>query len=275
MLVNKGFSISEALKYLKISRSTYYYKPRKYTRRAKDEKIFKEIEELKREHPYWGYRRICAMLKKKGNNIINHKKVYRIMKEKGLLIKVKHKKACRTIQKKIKPNRAREVLGIDMTKILTRDGGWVYYVAVIDWYTREILGSEISLRCRVEEWLRALDRALNKGYPEGVREKGVILVSDNGSQPTSRKFLKECKILGIKQIFTSYNNPKGNANTERYFRTYKEEVAWVMDNPGYEELVEKTNKFERFYNEEYPHSALGYKSPKEVYEENLSLHKIA
>lgn len=262
MLVNKGFSISEALKYLKISRSTYYYKPRKYTRRAKDEKIFKEIEELKREHPYWGYRRICAMLKKKGNNIINHKKVYRIMKEKGLLIKVKHKKACRTIQKKIKPNRAREVLGIDMTKILTRDGGWVYYVAVIDWYTREILGSEISLRCRVEEWLRALDRALNKGYPEGVREKGVILVSDNGSQPTSRKFLKECKILGIKQIFTSYNNPKGNANTERYFRTYKEEVALVMDNPGYEELAEKTNKFEGFYNEEYPHSALGYKSPK-------------
>jgi len=56
LLVNKGFSISEALKYLKISRSTYYYKPRKYTRRTKDEKILKEIEELKRKHPYWGYR---------------------------------------------------------------------------------------------------------------------------------------------------------------------------------------------------------------------------
>ena len=85
--------------------------------------------------------------------------------------------------------------------------------------------SEISLRCRTEEWLRALDRALNKGYVEGVRGKGVILVSDNGSQPTSRKFLKERKVLGIKQVFTSYNNPKGNANTERCFRTYKEEVA--------------------------------------------------
>jgi putative transposase len=71
--------------------------------------------------------------------------------------------------------------------------------------------------------------------------------------------------LGIKQIFTSYNNPNENTNTERYFRTYKEEVALVMDNPGYEELVEKTNKFERFYNEEYPHSVLGYKSPKEVF----------
>jgi len=198
------------------------------------------------------------------------------MKENGLLIKVKHKKACRTIQKKIKPNRHREILGIDMTKILTRDAGWVYYVVVvIDWYTREILGSEISLRCRTEEWLKALNKALNNGYPKGVRGKEVKLVSDNGSQPTSRKFLKECKVLGMKQIFTSYNNPKGNANTERYFRIYKEEVAWVMDNPGYEELIERTKAFEKFYNDEYPHSALGYKNPKEVFEETLSLHKIA
>jgi len=122
--------------------------------------------------------------------------------------------------------------------------------------------------------LKALDRALNNGYPKGVREKEVILVSDNGSQPTSRKFLEECSVLGIKQVFTSYNNPKGNANTERYFRTYKEEVAWVLDT-SYEELVERTKAFEKFYNEEYPHSTLGYKSPKEVFEENLSLHKIA
>ena len=85
------------------------------------------------------------------------------------------------------------------------------------------------------------------------------------------------EILGIDiiKVFTSYNNPKGNANTERYFRTYKEEVAWVLDNPSYEELVERTKDFERFYNEEYPHSAISYKSPKEVFEESLGLHKIA
>jgi len=274
MLVDKGFRISEALKYLKISRSTYYYKSRRYVKKPKDEETLKEIEELKREHPYWGYRRICAMMKKKGNKV-NHKRVYRIMKENGLLFKVEHKKASRTIQKKIKPEKPREILGIDMTKVYTKDGGWVYYIAVIDWYTREILGSEISLRCRAEEWLRALDNALNEGYREGVRGERVILVSDNGSQPTSRKFLKECQVLGIKQVFTSYNNPKGNANTERYFRTYKEEVAWLLDNPRYEELVEKTKEFERFYNEEYPHSALGYKSPKEAYEEFMRLYKIA
>ena len=274
MLVDNGFSLSEALKYLEISRSTYYYKPKKYTRRTNDGEILKQIEELKREHPYWGYRRICAMMKKSGNNV-NHKRVYRIMKENGLLFKVEHKKASRTIQKKIKPDRPREVLGIDMTKVYTKDGGWAYYIAVIDWYTREILGSEINLRRRAEEWLKALDKALNEGYREGVRGERVILVNDNGSQPTSVKFLKECQVLGIKQVFTSYNNPKGNANMERYFRTYKEEVAWLLDNPRYEELVEKTKEFERFYNEEYPHSAIGYKSPKEAYEEFVRLYKIA
>lgn len=93
----------------------------------------------------------------------------------------------------------------------------------------------------------------------------------------STKFLKECAVLGIKQIFTSYNNPKGNgnANTERYFRTYKEEVAWILGNPSYEELVERAKDFGRFYNEEYPDSAMGYKSSKEVFEESVSLHKIA
>jgi len=133
---------------------------------------------------------------------------------------------------------------------------------VIDWYTREILESKISLRCRTKEWLKALDKALNEGYLEGVRGKEVILVRNNGSQPTSTKFLKECAVPGIKQIFKGYNNPKGNVNTERYFRTYKEEVAWILDNSSYEELVERTKDFERFYNEEYPHSALGYKNPK-------------
>jgi len=103
---------------------------------------------------------------------------------------------------------------------------------------------------------------LKNSSKSGVRGEEVILVSDNGSQLTSMKFLKEFAILGMKQIFTSYNNPKGISSTERYFRTYKEEVAWILDDPSYEELVERTKDFERFYNEEYSHSALGYKNPK-------------
>jgi len=87
-----------------------------------DEEILKEIEELKGEHPYWGYHRTWAMLRKKGNKL-NQKRVYRIMKKIELLFRVEHKKACETIQKKIKPTKPREVSGIDMIKVFTRDAG--------------------------------------------------------------------------------------------------------------------------------------------------------
>jgi len=73
---------------------------------------------------------------------------------------------------------------------------------------------------------------LSKQYPEGVLGKELKLVSDNGCQPTSTRFMKSCNTLGIKQIFTSYNNPKGNVETERSIRTLKEELFWIEEWQG-------------------------------------------
>jgi len=69
--------------------------------------------------------------------------------------------------------------------------------------------------------------AVNREFPQGVRGENLKLVNDNGSQPTSRSFMKDMVLLGIEQIFTSYDNPKGNAETERMMRTIKEEVIWI------------------------------------------------
>lgn len=77
--------MTEAVRYLGVSRSAYYYKPRKYERKKDDEEMLKRIREIKREHPYWGYRRICAMLRKEGEKV-NHKRIYRLMKENGLVL---------------------------------------------------------------------------------------------------------------------------------------------------------------------------------------------
>ncbi|GAB4192632.1 MAG: hypothetical protein Tsb0015_14940 [Simkaniaceae bacterium] len=73
----------------------------------------------------------------------------------------------------------------------------------------------MGLASKTEDWLGALEEGINKQYPEGVKGREIKLVSDNGCQPTSQRFMKSCNLLGIKQIFTSYNNPKGNAETER------------------------------------------------------------
>jgi transposase InsO family protein len=109
-----------------------------------------------------------------------------------------------------------------------------------------------------------MDFAIQKEFPEGVRGNELKLVSDNGSQPTSTSFMREMALLGIKQIFTSYDNPKGNAETERVMRTIKEELIWLNEFGSLEEARENIrNWIMNDYNKLYVHSSLGYLSPEE------------
>jgi len=73
---------------------------------------------------------------------------------------------------------------------------------------------------------------VTKRFPAGIKDRlveSLYLVSDNGCQPTSLSYMKGCSDLGIKQIFTSWYNPKGNADTERVIRTLKEDLVWCYD----------------------------------------------
>jgi transposase InsO family protein len=90
------------------------------------------------------------------------------------------------------------------------------------------------------------------------------LVSDNGSQPTATGFMATMSTLGIEQVFTSYDNPKGNAETERMMRTIKEELLWLREFRTLEEAREAIHHWITVdYNQQYVHSSLGYKSPCE------------
>lgn len=71
--------------------------------------------------------------------------------------------------------------------------------------------------------------AINRQFPGGARGYDLTLMSDNGCQPTPISFMKVCRILNIKLVFTSYNNPKGNADTERTMRKLKEERIWLKE----------------------------------------------
>ena len=88
------------------------------------------------------------------------------------------------------------------------DSGWVYVVIVLDWYTKKIVGHYSGTRATSGEWLKALEKGLNREFPGGVRGQGLKLMSDNGSQPTSLSFMKACSNLEVQQVFTSYNDPK-------------------------------------------------------------------
>lgn len=261
-----GQSIKGACEALGVSRSGYYRRrgPRGCSVDSEGE-LLSRIREICAAHPFWGYRRVTAWLRHREGHLINHKKVYRLMKESGLTVKSKRYRACRTPQRsKPRAVRPNQYWGIDMTKFMIPSLGWCYLIVVLDWFTKKVVGWDVCLRARSREWFGALERAVSEGFPEGVRGRGLKLVSDNGSQPTSRSFMTGAATLGIEQIFCSYDNPKGNAETERFMRTIKEELIWLAEFGGFEEAKERIGTWiEDDYNKLYVHSVLGYLSPEE------------
>ena len=131
-----------------------------------------------------------------------------------------------------------------MTKVMTRDG-WAYIVLVLDWYSKKIVGHYCGDQSKAWHWLAALNKAVNRQFPNGIREAEaeLTLMSDNGSQPTSRVFMETCAGLGIRQAFTAYNNPKGNADTERMMRTLKEELCRLQERQSADELKTALDTF--------------------------------
>ena len=193
--------------------------------------ILARMQALKAEHPFWGYRRIWATLRYVDGLPVNKKRVLRVMRDAGLLVKPNLRlKASRTpTTRKPRATAPNQWWGIDMTKVLVDSFGWLYVVVVLDWYTKKYVGYHIGLQSTAQHWLAALDMAVQRQFPEGVRGHDLHLMSDNGCQPTSVRFLAVCGQLGITQAFTSYNNPKGNADTERSIRTLKEECVWLRE----------------------------------------------
>jgi transposase InsO family protein len=116
------------------------------------------------------------------------------------------------------------------------------------------------------DWLIALERAVSCRFPNGILSKRgkPKLISDNGCQPTSEQFMKACSQLKIKQIFTTWNNPKGNADTERFFRTLKEDLVWIND---WSIPFDFQSDFESWisqYNTDFPHQSLRYLTPQQA-----------
>ena len=230
---------------------------------ARNEKVTSRIKAIKCDHPFWGYRRVWAHLNFIDGITINKKRVYRLMQEHQLLVKPNHKLRAkrRVTTSKPRPVRPNHWWGIDMTKVMIEGVGWQYVVIVIDWYTKKVVGHYSGAQSKSWHWLAALNMAANKQCADGTREYEVHLMSDNGCQPTSQSFIKACASMGIKQAFTSYNNPKGNADTERFMRTLKEELVWINEWTSPKQFNDALDKWINYYNNHYLHSTLNYQTP--------------
>mgnify|MGYP001257154451 CR=1 FL=1 len=238
---------------------------RSQSRIKHDAPILKRILSIKSEHPLWGYRRVWAYMRYRDARIIGKNRVYRLMRENGLLVTRNTRLKAKRYSTRSKPRSKvpNQYWGMDMTKIRLSTWGWIYVHCVLDWYSKEIIGYYVSTTSKTHDWLAALDMAVSNRFPEGIwLKKGKPkLITDNGCQPTSQSFMKACSYLGIKQIFTTWNNPKGNADTERVFRTLKEDLVWTHDWNLPFEFQKDFEAWVHNYNTDFPHQSLNYKTP--------------
>jgi len=165
--------------------------------------LLEEIKKLKGEHPFWGYRKVWAYLRYREGLNINKKRIYRLMKKNNLLVtknnKLKAKRAKFPYKSKPKPIRPNQIWGIDMTKILIQNAGWMYLQLVLDWFTKKIVGYSLSFTSKTGDWLDAFPKdptllensafspkenlplAENSQFPMGIRDslkENLYLVSD-------------------------------------------------------------------------------------------------
>jgi transposase InsO family protein len=255
---------------------------RSLKRIEQDQKHLIKIKELKKEHPLWGYRSVWAYLNNRKHYKIARNCVQRLMQENDLTVKPNDRlKAKRgNLRRKPRADRPNQFWGIDMTKIKLHSWGWFYLTIVLDWYTKEIIGYSLSIQSKTDDWLDALEMAINNRFPNGIKDtvkEQLHLISDNGCQPTSGRFMLNCSLAGIKQIFTTWSNPKGNADTERVIRRIKEDFIWIneWDNPF--DLQDDFKQWVNDYNTDFPHQALMFATPEGFYKNwiinELNLHK--
>jgi len=248
---------------LDISRSGLYYQPVGIS--EEDLTLMKLIDRQYLVTPFYGVRKIAAWLKSQGRRV-NRKRVRRLMRTMGLKAIYRCPRTSQpTPGHKIYPyllsgmkiTRSNQVWAADITYIpMAR--GFLYLVAIIDWYSRYVLSWRLSNTLDAGSCVEALKEALKNGRPE-------IFNTDQGAQFTSEAFTGLLKRHGVRISMDGKGSYNDNLFIERLWRSVKyEEVYLKAYQDGKEARVGIGNYF-RFYNTDRPHQALGYRTPAEVF----------
>ncbi len=180
-MVTQGFTATLVAVTLAISRSSLYYRTRPRGSRA-DRTYDEQIVMACGEKLAYGYRRVAWWLQRKKGLPVNRKRVLRVMRERGLLVRSRRLRARRKKEwGRVEAAEPNQIWQSDMTKIWAGPAvGWAYLVCVIDCCTREIVGWHLSHRCRTEDALAAVEQAVLERLPEGSREEE--LDADDGQR---------------------------------------------------------------------------------------------
>ena len=239
-------------------------------RRPVSDPVEQAIVEVAEANQTDGYRMVTAFVRRKLGVPVNRKRVLRVMRQRKLI------ERRRPLNRRKRPGffiveRPRQLWQIDMTSIWVAEHGWTYLNAIVDCCTREIVGWELSLRCRADEAIAVVDRAA-KAY--GIQPGELTLGSDNGSAFTARRFREKLSGLEIRHRRGGYRDPESQAFIESWFGKLKEREVWLNE---YETLDDARRGIggyvDRYHHR--PHSGLDYRTPAEVRQTWEDLQNIA
>lgn len=246
-----------------LNRSSLYYKP---VRPTPEEIALKHrIDEIYTEYPFYGSRRITAQLRREGY-VVNRKAVQRHMREMGITaIYPGPNLSRRHIEHRVFPyllrglaiTRPNQVWGVDITYVRLSHG-WLYLVAVMDWYSRYVVSWELDQSLEVDFVLQAMRRALDSAQPE-------IVNSDQGSQFTSPPYIELLQAAQVQISMDGRGRATDNIFTERLWRSLKYEEVYLNEYRSPREAREGIGNYLDFYNHRRPHQSLAYKVPAELY----------
>lgn len=253
---------------IELNRSSYYFDPKPLT--EEDHKIMRKMDEIFTNHPYYGTRRMVHVLKAEGYRV-GRKKIRKYYQLLGLeAIYPKMNLSRRNQEHKVYPylltnleiKYSNQVWSADITYIRLRQG-FVYLVAIIDWYSRYVLSWKVSISLTNDFCVEALNDALSKyGKPD-------IFNTDQGVQFTSQDFIKILEESQIAISMDSKGRALDNVFIERFWRSLKQEKIYRIDLETVKEAKEAIAEYIDFYNHERPHQSLGYKTPEVVHFERF------
>lgn len=256
-------SIRQQCGLLGLNRSTAYYTPAAET--EENLCLMRRIDEQYLRTPFYGSRRMAVWLAQEGF-VVNRKRVQRLMRlmdieaiyprPRTTEVAAEHRKFPYLLRGR-EITRPDEVWAADITYI-PMSGGYMYLVAIIDWYSRYVLAWRLSNSLESSFCIEVLEEALSERRPE-------IFNTDQGVQFTSRQFTGRLEAAGVAISMDGKGRALDNVFVERLWRSVKYEYVYLHDHSAVVPLRGGLGTYLNFFNRERPHQSLGYRTPWDVY----------
>ena len=259
----KELPVSTGAKLLGINRTSVYYEGLPVSQEELECKSI--IDHLHTDNPTWGARQMSAQLKLRGYQV-GRRKAGRYMREMditpiypkmNLSKRMKQAKVCPYLLRNAVIDRPNQAWSIDITYIPMKHG-FLYLTAIIDWYSRCIVGWDVDDTLDTTMVINACKKAFKVAKP-------LIINSDQGSQFTSDKYIDFIRNNRLRQSMDGKSRWADNIMIERWFRSFKYEEAYLTEYANLKEAREAIGRYIYTYNFERCHQSIGNKRPAEVY----------